>query len=101
LRVLEALKAKSPLSLHATLAQLRLGAALTFEDAMRLEFRLAARLMAGEEFFEGVRALLVDKDKRPRWRHPDLDSVPAAEVEELFGPLPDALQELEFDWDGV
>jgi 3-hydroxyisobutyrate dehydrogenase len=91
---LDGLATKSPLSLHVALAQIRLGAALPFEEAMRLELRLAARFMAGEEFFEGVRALLVDKDKRPRWRHADLDSVPAAEVDELFGPPPAGLAEL-------
>jgi enoyl-CoA hydratase len=99
-RILGVLATKSPLSLHVTLAQLRRGAALTFEEAMRFELRLAARFMASEEFFEGVRALLVDKDKRPRWRHADLDSVPAAEVEELFRS-PEGLDELEFDWAGV
>lgn len=98
--VLAGLRTKSPLSLHVTLAQLRRGADLTFEEAMRLEFRLARRLTAPDaDFHEGVRALLVDKDKRPRWRHPDLESVTAGEVAACFAPAPDG-DELALDWHG-
>lgn len=98
--VLAGLRNKSPLSLHVTLAQLRRGAGLTFEEAMRLEFRLARHLTApGSDFHEGVRALLIDKDKRPRWRHPDLGSVTAGEVAACFAPAPDG-DELALDWQG-
>ena len=35
---------------------------------MRLEYRLVQHFMAGHDFFEGVRAVLIDKDQQPRWR---------------------------------
>jgi enoyl-CoA hydratase len=99
-QALEQLRQKSPLSLHVTLRQLRSGGScLTFEEAMQLEFRLANRFMRGSDFYEGVRALLVDKDRRPRWRHPRIGAVPAQEVDAYFDSLDD--DELTFDWEGL
>jgi enoyl-CoA hydratase len=43
--------------------------------------------MAGHDFFEGIRAALVDKDQRPRWQHASLGAVTAAEVESHFASL--------------
>jgi enoyl-CoA hydratase len=97
---LAALAGKSPLSVHLALAQLRRGRALPFEDCLRLEYRMVHRVLAGHDFAEGVRALLVDKDKRPRWRHAGLGDVPEAEVEAYLAPLPSG-EELRFGWDGL
>jgi enoyl-CoA hydratase len=91
---LETLATKSPTSLAVTFRQLRQGAALDFDDAMRLEYRLVHRFVAGHDFREGVRALIVDKDNRPRWRPSRLDEVSAAEVEAYFRPLPGGELEL-------
>jgi enoyl-CoA hydratase len=85
---LETLATKSPTSLAVTFRQLRAGAGLTFDDAMRLEYRLVNRFMAGHDFREGVRALIIDKDNRPKWRPSTLDGVTAAAVEAYFQPLP-------------
>ena len=90
------LSRKSPTSLRVTFRQLRLGAKLDFDDAMRLEYRLVRRFMAGHDFFEGVRALLIDKDNAPRWRPEALERVGAADVEAYFAPLPEG--DLTFDW---
>src|SRR5690606_30163655 len=57
---LQELSTKSPTSLAVTFRQLTEGAALGFDDAMRLEYRLAPRFLAGHDFREGVRALIVD-----------------------------------------
>lgn len=96
---LEQLAGRSPLSLAVTLVQLRRGADLTFEEAMQLEYRLARHFMAGSDFPEGVRALLIDKDRQPRWRYPDVGSVPPEVVEGYFRPLPG--DELALDWQGL
>jgi Enoyl-CoA hydratase/isomerase len=67
---------------------LRLGRTLPdFETAMRLEFRLMQRFMAGGDFFEGVRALIIDKDQRPRWSPDRLEAVSEAMVDAYFAPL--------------
>lgn len=85
----EALATKSPTSLAVTYRQLRTGESLTFTDAMRLEYRLVQRFMAGHDFREGVRALLIDKDRQPRWRPARLAEVTDSAVESYFAPLPD------------
>ncbi len=80
---------KSPLALKATLAALRRAPALgSLEAALNVEFRLCARLFEAGEFPEGVRALLVDKDKAPKWNPPTLEQVTPAMVEALFQPYP-------------
>ncbi|GBD43402.1 putative enoyl-CoA hydratase echA8 [bacterium HR40] len=97
-RVLATLADKSPLSLRVTFLQLRRGAALAFADCMRLEYRLVHRFLACGEFAEGVRALVIDKDRRPRWRHASWWEVDEGEVEGFFAPL--AGPDLAFDWEG-
>lgn len=97
-RTLAVFAEKSPLSLRVTFEQLRHGARLAFEDCMRLEYRIVHRFLACGEFAEGVRALVIDKDRRPRWKYGDWREVPAEEVEEFLAPL--AKGDLAFDWEG-
>jgi enoyl-CoA hydratase/carnithine racemase len=82
------LSTKSPTSLAVTFRQLQEGAALGFDSAMRLEYRLVLRFLAGHDFREGVRALIIDKDGRPGWRPSRLEEVSPADVEDYFRPLP-------------
>ena len=79
---------KSPTSLAVTFRQLQAGAGLDFDEAMRLEYRLVPRFLAGHDFREGVRALIIDKDGRPRWRPSRLEEVSPADVDDYFRPLP-------------
>jgi enoyl-CoA hydratase len=81
------LASKSPTSLAVTFRQLCTGATLDFDSAMRLEYRLVHRFMAGHDFREGVRALLIDKDRCPRWSPERLDGVSDAMVDGYFAPL--------------
>jgi enoyl-CoA hydratase len=81
------IRAKSPLSLKLALAQVRRGQAWDFETCMRTEFRIVSRVIHGHDFYEGVRAVIVDKDNRPRWRPAALAEVSEAEVERHFAPL--------------
>ncbi|MGE0210271.1 MAG: enoyl-CoA hydratase/isomerase family protein [Parvibaculaceae bacterium] len=85
------LRQKSPTSLKITLRQLKEGAGLDFEAAMQLEFRMVHRVREASDFFEGVRALIIDKDQAPRWNPPSLDAVTEAEVESYFQPVPEPL----------
>ncbi|HET6492619.1 MAG TPA: enoyl-CoA hydratase/isomerase family protein [Burkholderiales bacterium] len=80
-------RTKSPLSLKIALRQMRLGPRLTFTAAMRTEFRIVSRIVRGHDFYEGVRAVIIDKDNTPRWRPADLAAVSEAEVERHFAPL--------------
>ena len=85
------IRAKSPTSLKIALAQMRLGGALSFDEAMRTEYRVVSRIARGHDFYEGVRALIIDKDNAPRWSPATLDAVPPADVERHFAPLDDEL----------
>jgi enoyl-CoA hydratase len=84
---LAAIARASPLSLKITFRQLQLGRGMDVEQALALEYRMTQHLMAGHDFFEGIRAALVDKDQRPRWQHATLAAVTAAEVEGYFANL--------------
>jgi enoyl-CoA hydratase len=81
---------KSPTSLKITLCQLIRGRGFEIEDALSLEYRLTQHVMAGHDFYKGVRAVLVDKDQRPRWDPPTLAAVGEAMVEAYFAPLGEA-----------
>ncbi len=73
---------------------MRRGPGLDFEDAMRTEFRIVARIIAGHDFPEGVRAAIIDKDGAPRWRPATLDAVDASVVAGHFADLGTAELEL-------
>ncbi|SMF44211.1 3-hydroxyisobutyryl-CoA hydrolase [Tistlia consotensis] len=78
---------RSPTSMKVAFEQLRRGANLTFEDCMTMEYRLSQAAMAGHNFYEGIRAVLVDKDHAPAWRPASLAEVDRALVESHFKPL--------------
>ncbi len=64
---LAALRAKSPHLVAVSFEMIRRGAALSFDECMRMEFRLALALAPAHDFVEGVRALLIDRDNTPAW----------------------------------
>src|SRR4051794_10295033 len=82
-----ALLTKSPTSLKITLRQLIVGDDFDIEGALALEYRLTQHVMAGHDFYEGVRAVLIDKDQQPRWDPPTLALVDQEMVEAYFAPL--------------
>ena len=87
---LETIAKRSPLALKLTLAAIRKARGFaSLEDSLNLEFRLTTRLFVRGEFIEGIRALLIDKDKTPQWNPPSLDAVSGAMVNEFLGPLAD------------
>jgi enoyl-CoA hydratase len=78
---------KSPTSIAIALRQMQIGGDLTFEDAMRVEFRIVSRICRGHDFYEGVRATLVDKDNRPQWRPAAGERPDPADIDAYFAPL--------------
>lgn len=74
----------SPTSAAVIDRQLRKGKALTLEQAFEREERMAECFMKQHDFKEGIRALLIDKDKRPRWRPSTLEQVSPPLVDSHF-----------------
>lgn len=86
---LTSLAAMSPTSLALTLAALRRGRHLSYAECVTMEYRLTQACMAGSDFFEGIRAKLVDRDNAPRWHPATLSEVEDVAVEAAFAPLGD------------
>ncbi len=90
------LAGKSPTSLKLTAEQLRRGATLDLDEDLRMEFRIVNRIMTrGHDFFEGVRAILIDKDRNPKWNPARIEDVRDDEIAEYFASLGE--RELRFD----
>ncbi|TFI50248.1 enoyl-CoA hydratase/isomerase family protein, partial [Micrococcus endophyticus] len=64
------------------------GEDLTVAEALRQEFTVGAHLMRASDMPEGIRALLVDKDKDPKWSPARLEDVTADAVAAHFEPVP-------------
>ena len=88
-RTLSDIGKRSPKALKATLKAVRDARALpSLEAALDVEYRLVTRLYEDGEFIEGVRAAIVDKDRRPKWRPATLGEVGSEMIAALFAPLP-------------
>ena len=85
------IRAKSPTSLKIALRQMREGGNASFEDCMRTEYRIVSRIPQGVDFYEGVRAVIIDKDNAPQWRPDRLEEVSNADIDAYFAPLADEL----------
>jgi enoyl-CoA hydratase len=86
-KTLQDLRTKCPISIHIALRQMQLGAAADIEECLRIEYRIVNRVLESADFYEGVRAVILDKDNRPRWSHVDLAAVTPEEVDRYFGTL--------------
>jgi enoyl-CoA hydratase len=82
-----AIGTKSPTSLKIALEQMHRGATLDFAECMRTEMRIVSRVARGHDFFEGVRAIIIDKDNAPKWSPATLEEVTDAAVAAYFEPL--------------
>ncbi|MEX5684599.1 enoyl-CoA hydratase/isomerase family protein [Pseudomonas silesiensis] len=78
------LQSRSPLAMAVTLEMLRRGRHLSLEDCFALELHLDRQWFARGDLIEGVRALLIDKDKSPRWNPPTLQALDAGHVASFF-----------------
>ncbi len=87
LGTLQALQAVSPSSLKIALQQIRRGAAMDFANVMAMEYRLSQTCIDRPDFYEGVRAALIDKDRNPHWNPDTIAKVKDAEVEACFQSL--------------
>jgi len=85
------IRGKCPTSLALAMEQMRRGPALTLAQCLVMEFRIVSRVARGHDFYEGVRAMLVDKDNAPRWQPAALADIDAEEIAAHFAPRDDDL----------
>ncbi|CAF3353161.1 unnamed protein product [Rotaria sp. Silwood1] len=84
LKQLSILEKMSPTSLKLTFEQIKRGKNLNLKDCLIMEYRMVQNVMKGHDFFEGVRAVLVDKDNKPQWKPNSLKNVSDKEIEQYF-----------------
>ena len=85
---LATLAKRSPTSMKVAFEELKRGAAQSFDQSMQMEYRMAqAAMRPGSDFYEGIRAVLIDKDHAPKWSPASLAEVGDALVESYFAPL--------------
>ncbi len=84
-KTIEALRGVSPSALAWTLRILREGAHRTLEQCLDAEFALTHTTMRHSDFIEGVRAMVVDKDRAPRWQPARIEDVAASDIAAMFG----------------
>lgn len=77
----------SPTSVKVTFEQLTRGATLSLAQCFLMEYRITQGCMRNHDFFEGIRALLIDKDQSPKWSPASLAEVSDELVESHFAPV--------------
>ncbi|KAG8558671.1 hypothetical protein GDO81_017098 [Engystomops pustulosus] len=84
---LKILSKMSPTSLKITFRQLKNGSSLTLQEVLTMEYRLSQASMSGHDFYEGVRAMLIDKDQNPKWKPEELKEVTDKYLDSCFASL--------------
>jgi enoyl-CoA hydratase len=85
---LAAIGRAAPLSAACTVEMIhRLRGNPSMRRALEMEYRFTARAMEHGDFIEGIRALIIDKDRTPRWRHAGPEAVPMVDMARMLMPL--------------
>ncbi|CAH2306553.1 3-hydroxyisobutyryl- hydrolase, mitochondrial [Pelobates cultripes] len=87
MKQLEILNKMSPTSLKMTFRQLTEGASMSLQDVFTMEYRLSQACMRGHDFYEGVRAVLIDKDQKMKWKPERLVEVADDYIDSCFASL--------------
>lgn len=87
-KTLTMISRNAPLALSATFDAIHRTRKLSsLEDCLALEFNYAYRAIAGHDFLEGIRAMVIDKDRKPDWQPATLDDVTPGMVDDMFAEL--------------
>ncbi|XP_022257236.1 3-hydroxyisobutyryl-CoA hydrolase, mitochondrial-like isoform X1 [Limulus polyphemus] len=85
---LQTLFKMSPTSLKIIFHQLELGKNMSLQECLKMEYRISQRVMKNQDFFEGVRAFLIDKDNKPMWMPATVEEVSDNVLKSYFAALP-------------
>ncbi|WP_071675324.1 enoyl-CoA hydratase/isomerase family protein [Nioella nitratireducens] len=87
-KALSQMSGNSPISMACTVELIhRSRTTDTIEGALDFEYRFTSRALEQADFLEGIRAIIIDKDNAPNWRHAEPGAVSPAEVSALFRPI--------------
>lgn len=78
------IRRKSPIAMCVTFEALKRGINMTFRQVMTQELDISLNFLRTQDFYEGIRSQLIDKDRNPKWSHSSVDEVSSAQVEQLF-----------------
>ena len=81
------LKMRAPLSLAVTHRHIRDSASRDLRDVLQMDFRLASRFLEDHDFYEGVRAVVIDKDNAPAWKPATLAAVTPDAIDRYFADV--------------
>ncbi len=84
---LATLMQKSPTGLNIAFRQIKAGAALDIDECMKMEYRILRRILQGTDFYEGIRAAIIDKDNAPKWTPAVLKDIDPTEIDAHFADL--------------
>jgi enoyl-CoA hydratase/carnithine racemase len=85
--VLNKITKNCPIAMTYTIKMLsRLTSKSKIEDALDLEYRFTSRAQEYGSFQEGIRAAIIDKDRKPKWQF-EIDAVPQKIIEDFFKPI--------------
>ncbi len=86
------LKQRCPLSLRVMFIQFKKGAGLDFNQQINIEYNLVRQFLQTPDFYEGIRAAIIDKDRQPKWSVADVSEIMDAQVQAFFADRGDDLQ---------
>ena len=81
---LSVLQSKSPASLHITFNHLKTCMHETYEQSIARDYQLACACLSQDDFYEGVRAAVVDKDRNPKWASSSIFNISQADIDYYF-----------------
>ncbi|MBD1382703.1 enoyl-CoA hydratase/isomerase family protein [Metabacillus arenae] len=83
-KTVNTLLSKSPTSLKVTLRQIQEGKEKQLYECFKMEMNVAMNFMKCHDFYEGVRSVLVDKDRNPKWNPAVLEGVSEEQIASFF-----------------
>lgn len=86
-KTLKTLHQRSPTAVHVTLRTMQLGRTWNIEETFQREYEIAGKFMRHPDFTEGVNALLIRKDKSPKWQPASLEDIQPEASQELVDPF--------------
>lgn len=83
-KIYELLASRCPTSIVIAFEQLNRVKALNFSEVMQVEFDIAHQFLSDLDFYEGIRAMIIDRDHKPRWNPSEIEDVSWDMIERFF-----------------